>query len=199
MRKLLFFILIAMTGYLLFSNCSNKAKYESMVEAGLESGERHDTLFLGLYLGMTSEEFYKKCWDMNKEGLIRQGMGNTSVLYEMNDEFKSSVDANFYPTFFEDRIYEMPVRFQYKAWAPWNKQFSADTLQVELVDLYSQWYGTGFMKIKHQMKGDAYVKVDGNRRISIYKDDSMEGSVWALYTDLSVAEKATSEKNKSAQ
>jgi hypothetical protein len=166
-----------------------------MVKAGLESGERHDTLYLGLYLGMTSEEFYKKCWEMNKQGLIRQGSGNSTVLYEMNDELKATVSVNFYPNFMEDKIHEMPTKFQYKAWSPWTRQYSADTLQLELVDLFKKWYGGGFIKLENDLKGDAYVKVDGNRRISIYKDAGQDGAVWALYTDLSIEKKANEQKN----
>ena len=186
MRKFFIIIPLVVGGILLLSQCSQKAKYESLVKEGLESGVRHDTLFLGLYLGMSSEEFYKKCWELNKEGLIRQGDGNTSVLYEIRDEFKSSVNASFYPTFVNDKIYEMPVKFSYEAWAPWNKQYSADTLQLELVDVFKTWYGEGFIEVNHSQKGKAYVKVDGNRRISIYNDISADGTIWALYTDMSM-------------
>ncbi len=182
------------------SNCSSKkAHYQEMVKEGLESGVRHDTLFLGLSLGMPSKDFYSQCWELNKQGIIRQGTGNTSVLYELTDELKSPVNVNFYPTYFEDKIYEMPVKFQYEAWAPWNKQFSADTLQVELVKLFEKWYGGGFIKIKNEMNNDAYIKIDGNRRISIYRDPGSDGIVWALYTDMSVEEKAKNQKNETAE
>lgn len=177
-------------------SCSKKSRYEKMVSEGLASGVRHDTLFLGLSLGMASKDFYSKCWKLNKQGLIRQGSGNSTVLYELKGELKSDVDVNFYPTFFKDRIYEMPVKFQYKAWAPWNKQFSSDTLQVELKSLFEKWYGPGFMTIYSDTKGTAYVKVDGNRRISIYKDQTIDGAVWALYTDMSVEQQAEESRKK---
>ena len=170
------------------SMCSKKARYEALVEEGLSSGVRHDTLFLGLTLGMTSKDFYSQCWELNKQGVIRQGSGNTSVLYTMEDEFKSTINANFYPTFHKDKIYEMPVRFQYESWAPWNSQYSTDTLKVELVDLFEEWYGKGFIQVENETRGDAFVKVDGNRRISIYSDPNQQGVVWALYTDMSVDE-----------
>ncbi len=186
MKKTLFIVLIVATGFLTFSRCSKKAQYESLVKAGLKSGERHDTLFLGLYLGMTSEEFYKQCWDLNQKGIIRQGEDNTSVLFVMEEDFKARVDVNFYPTFIDDKIYEMPVKYNYKSWTPWDKRFSADSLQVELLDLYEGWYGNGFMEIEHATRGKAFVKIDGNRRISLYRDRSADGTVWALYTDMTV-------------
>ena len=176
-------------------NCGKKAMYEKMVSQGIESGERHDSLFLGLWLGMTSEEFYKQCWELNKQGLIRQGDGNTSVLYELDGELKAVVDVNFYPTFFNDKVYEMPVKFNYKAWAPWNPQFSKDTLHLELVKLFEKWYGNGFMEVTHTDKGKAFVKIDGNRRISLYKNKNVDGIVWALYTDMSMQKEVEAAKD----
>ena len=189
MRKEIGFILLIFVclGYV---SCSNKARYEQMVKDGLNSGVRHDTLFLGLSLGMSSQDFYTQCWELNKQGIVRQGSGNTSVHYEMRDELKDDIDVNFYPNFYEDKIYEMPVSFKYKGWAPWNKQFSSDTLQNELVDLFQDWYGEGFMTVEDERRGNAYVKVDGNRRISLYKDSGKDGLVWALFTDMSVDDEA---------
>ena len=180
-----FYLLIFLITIITLTSCSKKQHYESLVERELASGVRNDTLFLGLTLGMTSESFYKKCWDLNKQGLIRQGSGNTSVAYEMKEELKFIADVNFYPSFFEDKIYEMPVQFKYKAWAPWNKQMGADSLQVDILSLFESWYGNGFFEISPSERKKAYVKVDGNRRISIYKDPIDDGTVWALYTDLS--------------
>lgn len=179
--------------FLTLNRCNQTGKYNKMVKEGLESGERHDTIFLGLYLGMPSKDFYSHCWELNKQGMIRQGVGNTSVLYELSDELKATVEVNFYPNFYEDKIYEMPVTFRYKAWAPWNRQFSGDTLHLELRDIFQEWYGKGFMEIDHPQKGKAFVKVDGNRRISLYKGNNDDGIVWALYTDMSLDDKVKTE------
>jgi hypothetical protein len=186
MKKTLFIVLIVATGFLTFSRCSKKAQYESLVKAGLKSGQRHDTLFLGLSLGMTSENFYKKCWELNQEGIVRQGENNASVLYVMEEDLKGPTDVNFYPTFYDDKIYEMPVKFRYKAWTPWDKRHSGDSLQLELLQLFKAWYGDDFMEVTHPERGKAFVKIDGNRRISLYRDRSADGTVWALYTDMTV-------------
>lgn len=194
--KALMFSVTILCVLVLFENCIKKSKYENMVQQGLESGERHDTIFLGLYLGMSSDEFFKKCWKLNQEGILMAGANNSSVHYEMDEIFKSTVELDFYPSFINDKIYEMPVKYKYKAWAPWNKQFSGDSLQIELVGQYKDWYGDGFMEIQHKTRGTAYVKVDGNRRISIYRDGSADGTVWALYTDLSVDKEAILNKEE---
>ena len=82
---------------------------------------------------------------------------------------------DFYPKFYEDKIIEMPVTFSYRAWSPWNKDLFADSLKFEVLDLMREWYGSGFLEIKNPKNpgSSAFVKVDGNRRISIYNlDDS---------------------------
>ncbi len=199
MKNKYFFLTVSMLVVLSLSYCSEKAKYEQLVEDGLESGVRHDSLFLGLWLGMSSEEFYKKCWELNKEGLVRQGDGNASVLYELKDELKATVDVHFYPEFYKDKIYQMPVTFLYKGWAPWNQQYSGDTLHRELLGVFERWYGKGFIEVDNELKGKAFVKVDGNRRISLYKGKNADGKVWALYTDMSVDKEAKEAKFKSSK
>ncbi len=180
-----FYYIIFVIAIVSVTACSKKKQYKRLVERELASGVRHDTLFLDLKLGMTSEDFYKTCWDLNKKGLIRQGSGNTTVAYEIQEELKFETDVNFYPSFFEDKIYEMPVQFKYKAWAPWNKQMQSDSLQLDVLSLFEDWYGVGFFEVTPNAQKKAFVKVDGNRRISIYKDPVDDGTVWALFTDLS--------------
>jgi hypothetical protein len=163
--------------------CNSKSEYIKMEERELSKGIRHDSLFLGLKLGMTSKEFYSKCWELNKKGLVTDGSGNTAVLYKLND-LKYPGYINFYPEFYNDRIYSMPATFQYDGWAPWNRQLFSDSLHLDVVRLMEKWYGKGFVKITHSKKGDAYAKVDGNRRISIVKKD--ERLVNVVFTDLFV-------------
>jgi hypothetical protein len=169
---------------LILGSCSKKAKYENWVERELASGVRQDSLFLGLTLGMTSKNFYAQCWELNKQGLIRQGTGNTSVEYRLEDELKHPATMNFYPNFHGDIIHEMPVRFKYDAWAPWNKELQADSLQLDVLQLMQEWYGEEFMDVTHPIHGTAYVRIDGNRRISIFKEN--ESNVMVMFTDLTI-------------
>ncbi len=163
--------------------CTPRDRYERMINKEIASGERHDSLFLGLRLGMTDKQFYGQCWELNKQGLIRQGTNNTTVLYEI-DTLGSSIDMNFYPDFYKGRIWRMPVKFNYEAWAPWNTHLSADSLQQKLLNVYKQAYGDDFMKVRHPERGMAYIKVDGNRQISISKQDDQY--VWVVFSDLLV-------------
>ena len=179
MSRIIFFTLIVF----LTIGCGKKARYDRMVKRELASGERYDSLFFGIYFGMTSKDFYTHCWELNKQGLIRQGTSNTSVLYKMN-ELNHPAEMNFYPHFHEGRIYEMPVTYSYEGWAPWNKHLSSDSLQIEILQLYKARYGDDFMEVTHPKRGTAFIKVDGNRRITIYKLD--ERQVGVIFMDLLV-------------
>jgi hypothetical protein len=184
--KNLYNILVILLLGIFLSNCS-QPEYYDVVERELASGKRYDSLFLGLNFGMTQKEFYAACWDMNKKGVLREGPGNMTAEYKVVNGLKFPARMNFFPTFRQDKIYEMPVTFHYESWAPWNKEMFADSLQLDVKHLYEKWYGGGFMEIKHPQKGVAFVKVDGNRRISIYKHS--DDKVGVLYTDLTVEKK----------
>ena len=165
-------------------SCSNKARYEEMVSDGLASGERYDSLFLGISLGMSDSAFYTHCWKLNKEEKVYQGGGNMSVLYKMKDELASPAAMEFYPAFVNGKIAKMPVTFYYEGWAPWNKDLSVDNLQLDVLKLLKKWYGADFLAIEHPVRGFAYVKVDGNRQITLYRND--DKSVVVYFRDLTV-------------
>jgi hypothetical protein len=130
MKTRIYWLLLFLISGSIFLGCSPKAKYERRLKHELASGVRNDSLFLGLYFGMPEKAFYTRCWELNHKGLIRQGENNVTVLYELKkNELKSEGSMDFYPRFNDGKIFEMPVRFMYTAWAPWNKHLSADNLQ----------------------------------------------------------------------
>jgi hypothetical protein len=175
-------LLMLLVSGCIISGCSPRSKYERRLKQELASGVRCDSLFFGLYLGMPEKDFYLHCWQLNKKGLIRQGDTNTTVEYNIKDELKYPGTMNFYPRFVQGKISEMPVQFHYKGWAPWNKKLSSEKLQADILNWYKKTYGAGFIKVKHPLHGIAYVKVDGNRRITIFKQDDL--NVWAVFTDM---------------
>jgi len=171
----------------LMIGCSQKSKYDRKLKSELAGGVRNDTLFMGIYFGMGQKEFYTHCWRLNQKGLIRQGNRNTTVEHKLKNELAHPATMDFYPEFAQTKIFEMPVRYVYDGWAPWNKKLSSDSLQVRLKHWFEKQYGEGFMEVRHSKRGIAYVKVDGNRRISIFKED--DTYVWAIFTDLTVDRK----------
>ncbi len=173
---------------LLTASCSPRARYERKLKHELQSGVRHDSLFLGLYLGMHSKDFFIHSWEYNKKGLIKQGPNNRTVEYKIKKELKHPATMLYYPEFYDDKIYEMPVSFSYDGWAPWNKELSSEKLEKDVLRWYRKIYGGGFIKVVHPKHGTAWVKIDGNRRITIFKEDDLH--VWAIFTDMT-AKKAS--------
>lgn len=180
--------LIAVIMAIFAGSCTPRSKYDRKLKSELSSGVRNDSLFMGMYFGMPEKEFYVHCWDLNHKGLIRQGPSNTTVEYIMTDELKYPASMNFYPSFTDGKISEMPAKFQYTGWAPWNKSLSSDSLQLDVLKWFEKKYGDQFMKIDHPARGSAFVQINGNRRITIFRENEM--TVWAIFTDMSVKQAA---------
>ncbi len=146
--------------------------------------ENYDSLFLGISLGMGKQAFYDHCWELNKQKMFTHGPTNTSVEYRLENELKAPALMRFYPSFHDEKIYEMPVLFMYEAWAPWNKQYASDQLLTDVLELFKKWYGEDFKELDHKTMGKVYYKMDKRRRINLFiKDDQF---VQAVFTDLKV-------------
>ena len=157
---------------LVFSSCNRGNSYSEIVNRELQSGKRVNDIFFDIKFGMASKDFYMYCWNMNKKGMFRDGLNNQYVLYKpKQDDFKHPVSMNFYPDFLNGKIARMRVLYQYDEWAPWNKGQYADSLINDVLNYYKRAYpgGNPFLTIHNKQKGDIYVKVDGNRRITVGK------------------------------
>lgn len=177
-------ISIAIAAFLCITACSSRSEYNRTLARELASGKRSDSLFLGLYFGMPEKEFYLHCWKLNKKGMIRQGETNTTVKYILKNELHYPAQSDFYPRFNKGLIYEMPVRYTYTGWVPWNKELSSEKLQEQVLKWYKELYGKDFIKVKHPRRGIAWVRIDGNKRITIFRQDELH--VWAVFTDMKV-------------
>lgn len=173
MKYLITFLVCCVT--VSFLGCSN---------GGFEAQNKNDSLFLGFSLGMGRQAFFDYCWEQNKKKNFKHGPGNRSVEYRLVDVLDQPVAMRFYPSFHDDKIFEMPVTFSYEAWAPWNKQYWADTLLIKMLPVFKQWYGDDFKKLDHPTMGVVYYKIDGRRRINLFKRDDQ--FVQAVFTDLKV-------------
>jgi hypothetical protein len=160
------------------SEDSGMDKYNRLIKKELGTNKRVDSIFFGIHFGMTQKLFFAHCWEMNKKGILsdgNDGMGNMYVLYKLDKELKYPAAMNFYPDFSDSTIWRMRVNIQYTGWAPWNKNMYADSLLPDVLSMYKKWYSNGnsFIQISDAKKGIIYVKVDGNRRITIGKYDGM--------------------------
>ncbi len=167
---------------LLFTQCGEVKSYEQLVKKEMSSGVQIDTLFLGIYFGMPSKDFYKHCWELNRKGALRDGFGNTTAAFELT-ELKAPARFEFYPSFTNDKISAMPAFVQYDAWAPWNKELAAPLLLEEAKVMLQRWYNVTFYPIvPRSIFGKAYVGVTGNLKIVLYY--TVENKVEIAYTDL---------------
>lgn len=192
MRRQFIYLFGVLTVFIVGLGCGEttpEEKYRKTVKAELAKGTRVDSIFLGLHFGMTSKDFFGRCWEMNKQGIIRDGKNNTMVNYRLDSALNYAAEMDFYPDFYEDRIFKMRVEYHYEAWAPWNKMLFADSLLPEVVNLYRKWYpgGNEFISMTDSLRGTIHVKVDGNRRITIGRYNDM--LVKADFTDLLIEEK----------
>ena len=160
--------------------------YKEMESKELAKGIRNDDLFFGVHFGMSMEDFYSHCYELNRQKILREGAGNMTAQYRMDTtEMKYVTYMDFYPKFYLNKIYYMPVTFQYMNWNPYDKKYSPENLQVDVLKYMEKKYGQGFIKVVDPSKGRVFVKVDGNRRISITMD--IERDVLVKIVDLTVA------------
>lgn len=168
--------------FLILTSCTSE--YEKLVKSELATGVIHEDLLLGLKMGQTQKKFYEICWELNSTGLINQGPSNEFVSYLIpngeipNEEEK--VTLLFYGIFDEDKIMRgLTQRFSYVAWAPWNDNLQSGPLLEKVKEYYIKKYGgNDFIEIDlglDEVKG--YVKVDGNRQITVYRKDVKEVAV----------------------
>ena len=150
-----------------------QSDYTKLVKQELGKGVRRDSLLLGIYFGNTRNEFYGKCFDLNKAGLVMQGPGNKSVQHVFIDSSVHKKAAQirllFMPVYDSSQsIAQMNMEFSYTAWAPWNKEAQSDSLKIKAMKLLMNWYkGNEFINAKIG-KENVPVKLDGNRRIILY-------------------------------
>ncbi len=185
-------LIISFFSVFIITGCTGDSEYRSLVKRELGTNIRKDTLLMDLRFGMDKREFFGHCWELHKKGVIREGVANVTIYFSL-ERFGKKYDVNFYPNFYEGKIVDLPVIYSYSAFAPWNPEFSLDRLLQEVLEIHMEEYGDDFIEIrsKNNEKGVAYVRVDGNRRISIYKNIN-KNSVTVFYLDL------LSEKNTNA-
>ena len=154
--------------------CACQSDYTKLVKSELAKGVRKDSILLGISLGNTRNEFYGKCFDLNKRHVVAEG-ANYSVQYLFSDSLvhaePTPIRMLFVPAFDEKQILtNLDLKFNYVAWAPWNKQLQADSLEVKVKKILMNWYGGNEFIIAKVGDTSVPVKLDGNRRILIYKD-----------------------------
>lgn len=154
-----------------------QSDYTKLVKSELAKEIRQDSLLFGIRFGDTRNDFYGKCFDLNKQKIVTQGPGNSSVQYLFTD---SSIHNNptpirllFYPSFDKnDVIAQMNFEFSYPGWALWNNEFHADSMKVKTMELLMIWYKGNEFVTADVNNTKMPVKLDGNRRLLVYVKDA---------------------------
>jgi hypothetical protein len=153
-----------------------QSDYTRLVKSELAKGVRYDSLLLGIRFGDSRDDFYGKCFDLNKQQLVREGPGNTAVQYMFTDSIvhakPTEIRLLFMPKYDEKNIItEMNMEFSYREWTPWVPELQSDTLKVKTMEILMEWYKGNEFVIAHVQDTEQFVKLDGNRRVVIYKLD----------------------------
>ena len=170
-------LIVTMIASIMCTHCAESPSYEEIVARELSSGERHDSLFMGIHLNMHMQTFYDHCFEMNQKGLFFKKPGSVDVMYTFEEDFSAPVEFVFFPHGGHVLIQEVRGHMIYKKWTPFTKEFNAEKLQEELKEKMEEWYGgRPFIKMDHPQGywPYSYVKIDGNRKIQLYRsfDDS---------------------------
>lgn len=176
-KQVSMYIKISLKGYIplliiLLLGCS-ESKYSTLVKTEMSKGIVNDSIFLGLKLGQTKKEFFDTCWKLNTNQVVTNG-ADGFVEYTLptkgRDRSDQEITMLFYGIFDEENIMTgMKLQFSYDAWSLWNKSLQSDQLLLIVKKLLKEWYaGNDFIKVDiANNKKQIWVKVDGNRRITI--------------------------------
>ena len=129
------FFYFALLGMVLFSLGSCQSKYDSTVKKEMASGKRIDSLQFNLYFGDSKKDFFAKCWELNKKGLIKQGPKNQYVAYELKGTSETAMTHLFYGIFNEEKqMVGLDMEFTYDGWSPWTEKLQSDKLLFVAMD-----------------------------------------------------------------
>ncbi len=166
-------------------SCKRENKLQKTIRTELQSGDKYDSLFLGLKFGIDLQSFYDHCWDLNRKGIVKEGPRNMSVEYIFKDSLNNPIAFNFYAQrdeTIDGKVHRYHASFYYYAWAL-NRHLYSNALIKMLNPILMDWYGGNepFAQVKDGKTH--FYKIDGNRMIDFFIHD--ESTVIATFTDLS--------------
>lgn len=174
-NKLIIAILLAQA----FIYSCTKSPYDKLVNNESSKSLVLDSLVFDFHFGDSKSHFYKRCKELNKKEIIKEGPNNKYVQYilKTTHENESPVQMLFYGSFDENKIMTgMDFLFSYNYWSAFSDDYSAQKLMPQLKDTLMNWYpGNDFIPVKiPNQETDVFVKVDANRQILMYAKDSKD-------------------------
>ena len=161
-------------------------RYREAIASGLTATERPTTTMLGLTLGMTDQEFWDRCTELNRQQLITMAGGSNQVSHPMPTDLDQPATLMLQPLFTAAqprRIQALQMDINYDAWSPWNRNAQADSLLPRAAVYFANLLETDLIELDHPQHGHTYASVEGNRLFALW---SRDGSVVrGMLTDLS--------------
>ena len=158
----------------LFLNSCVQSEYTKLVRSELAKGVRYDSILLGIRFGDTQKEFREKCFALNRKHLTTEGVGYAVryiITYSLFHKAPTNIQLLFSPSFDEKEIlFDMDLRFSYSGWAPWNRSYQSDSLEIKVIKMLEGWYKGNRFVTAHVGDKEIPVKVDGNRRILVLEE-----------------------------
>ena len=160
-------------------------RYRTALESGHNAELTEPETVLGLSLGMTSQEYYDRCMQLNQAQLITAGGGGTQAEHMMANDLDRPARMSFRPVYEgkDPRIVGgIDTEFIYQDWAPWNKAAQAEVLITDVVDFFERTTTGEFIQLDHPQYGRIFVNISGGRILTVRKDGS--STVIASFSDL---------------
>jgi hypothetical protein len=186
-----FTFLVVISFAVALSSCEESAasRYKSLEKREVATGIRQDSLFKGIYLGMSHEDFREYCYYKNTvEHDFRNDGPHTSWVISKIDGMKYPAAINFYPVFKNNVITAMDAAIFYDFRNGEQSPHTKESLLEDVLQLLQTWYGAEFFRIASPtaFREDIYVSVRGNRRVIVYP--TLTSEVRVRMQDLSVLE-----------
>ena len=160
------------------TSCNSKSEYHNLFEREIKKGEINNDLILGFSFGMTKQQYYDRCTLLNKDKIITVGEYNFNPEQILSSPINNKkIKMSFSPNFKEKKtIEELELRFSFLGWSHWNTDYQSGVLINQVKDSLISWLpGNDFIEVSIDgIDKKPLVKVDGNRRIMLYKINSKD-------------------------
>lgn len=156
----------------------------------LAKGVRHDSLPGELYFGMSFAEFRIHCMELHRAGKASEGglKSGSWLLAALPKGLAHPGYINYFPSFENDVITSLEAAVYYADTVVFSadRPFSQDSLLGDVLGLMDSLYGPGFIPIESPKpgRGEVYAKITGNRRLSVWKDETDHYLVNLWFVDL---------------
>lgn len=163
--------------------CQSQSEYSKVLKYELNTKKEYKDLIFGMQIGQSREDYFDICYKLNKEKKIVSGersLNPEMILKSKRVPAKgTNIKMSFNGIFNDKKIMRgMEMRFYFTGWSDWNKELSSDILLKQIKDSLINWFpGNDFFKVDFKNNLSTEVKIDGNRRILAFKQNSKDVAV----------------------